>query len=93
MKKLKQAPGIVVEEMDDEILLYRPSTHKAIHLNGTAAVIWKLCDGTRTAKDLVGDLADEFPDAQPKISEEVQEAVDLLLRDGALVEHSSDPSD
>jgi Coenzyme PQQ synthesis protein D (PqqD) len=93
MNKLKQAPGIVVEEMDDEILLYRPSTHKAIHLNGTAAVIWKLCDGTRTTQDLAGCLSAEFPSAQPSIAAEVQETVNLLLRDGVLVEHLSESSD
>ena len=53
MEKLKQAKGFVIEEMDDEILLYKPSLHRAIHLNGSAATIWKLCDGTRTIKDLV----------------------------------------
>lgn len=89
MNRLKQSPGFVIEEMDDEILLYRPSTHKAIHLNGTAAAIWKLCDGTRTAKDLVDCLIAEYPSAQSSVSHEVQEAIDLLLSDGALVEHSS----
>jgi hypothetical protein len=89
---LRQFPGIVVEEMDGEILLYRPSTHKALHLNGTAAVIWKLCDGTRTAKDIVDCLAAEFPDNQSRIAVEVQEAVDQLLRDGALVEQSGEPA-
>ena len=56
MNRLHKFPGVVVEEMGEEILLYRPTTHKAIHLNGTAAAIWKLCDGTRTVKDLVACL-------------------------------------
>ena len=72
--------------MDEEILLYRPSTHKAIHLNGTAAVIWRLCDGTRTVTDLVDCLVAEFPDAKPRIAHDVQEAIDQLLREGALIE-------
>jgi len=92
MDSLKQSPGFVVEEMGDEILLYRPSTHKAIHLNETAAVIWKLCDGTRTVKDLVDCMLAEYPSAQSSIPHEVQQAIEFLLRDGALVEHSSKSS-
>ena len=88
MDRLHKSPGLVVEEMDEEILLYRPSTHKAIHLNGTAAVIWRLCDGTRTVKDLVECLGAEFPTEKSTIALEVQETIDLLLRDGALVERS-----
>jgi coenzyme PQQ biosynthesis protein PqqD len=88
MNRLQKFPGVVVEEMGQEILLYRPTTHKAIHLNGTAAAIWKLCDGTRTVKDLVTCLEAEFPDAKSRIAQDVQAAVDELLRDGALTESS-----
>ena len=92
MYPLKQATGFVLEEMDAEILLYQPSTHKAIHLNETAAVIWKLCDGTRTIKELVECLVAEFPNAKPNIAGEVQEAIDQLLRDGALIEAPAGPA-
>ena len=84
MNRLQKFPGLVVEEMDEEILLYKPSTHEAIHLNGPAAAIWKLCDGTRTVKDIVECLGAEFPTSKSTIALEVQEAIDLLLRDGAL---------
>jgi coenzyme PQQ biosynthesis protein PqqD len=90
MARLNRFPGLVVEEMDEEVLLYRPTTHQAIHLNGTAAAIWKLCDGTRTVKDLVDCLAAEFPDAKSSIAHDVQEAIDQLLRDGALIEQPSE---
>ena len=86
MNRLHKFPGIVVEELGEEILLYRPTTHKAIHLNGTAATIWKLCDGTRSINDLVALLEGTFPDAKPRIAREVQDVVDQLLRDGALTE-------
>jgi hypothetical protein len=89
MNYLRQSEGFIIEEMDDEIVLYQPSTHKAIHLNGTAAVIWKLCDGTRTLQDLVECLVGEYPSAQSSISSEVQEAIALLLREGTLVESAS----
>jgi hypothetical protein len=86
MSRLHRFPGIVVEELGEEVLLYRPTTHKAIHLNGTAATIWKLCDGTRSLNDLVTLLESAFPDAKSRIAREVQDVVDQLLRDGALTE-------
>jgi hypothetical protein len=92
MDRLHKSPGLVVEEMDEEILLYHPSTHKAIHLNGTAAAIWKLCDGTRTVSDLIDCLTAEFPSAKPKIAPEVREAIGRLLRDGALIERPAESS-
>jgi hypothetical protein len=84
MEKLKQSKGFVLEEVDDEILLYKPSLHKAIHLNESAAAIWKLCDGTRNVKDLIDCLMSEYPSAQSTIPFEIQETVELLLREGAL---------
>lgn len=90
MALLKQFPGLVVEEMDEEILLYRPTTHQAIHLNSMAAAIWKLCDGTRTAKDLIDCFLEAYPDSQSSIPHEVQRTIDELLRDGALIEQSSE---
>ena len=90
MYPLTQSTGFVVEEMDEEILLYHPNTHKAIHLNRTAAVIWKLCDGKRTVKELTECLAAEFPSAKLNIAHEVQEAIDQLLHDGALIEQSAE---
>ena len=86
MENLKSAPGFVVEEIDNEFLLYDPSAHKAIHLNETAAAIWKLCDGTRGVSDLIAYFLSEYPCAQSSIASEVQEAVEALLREGALVE-------
>ncbi|MGD9502259.1 MAG: PqqD family protein [Methyloceanibacter sp.] len=89
MNRLHKFPGIVVEELGEELLLYRPTTHKAIHLNGTAAAIFKLCDGTRSLADLVALLEGMFPDAKPRIAGEVRDVVDQLLRDGALTEQPS----
>lgn len=88
MDPLIKSSELIVEDMDGEILLYRPSTHKTTHLNGSAALIWKLCDGTRTVEDVVECLGAEFPNEKSTIAQEVQETIDLLIRDGALVERS-----
>ncbi len=60
----KQAFGFYIEELDGENLLYRLGVHKAIHLNETATLIWKLCDGSRTMQEIMDLLKGEYPDAK-----------------------------
>ena len=87
MNRLCHFPDVIVEEMDDnEILLYSPTTHKAIHLNATAAVIWKLCDGSRNVRDVVDCLGTQFPDAKVGMTNDIKAAIDQLLCDGVLIE-------
>lgn len=47
-----RAEGFVVRELPDEVLVYDLDTHKAVCLNSTAAAVWRLCDGRRTAADI-----------------------------------------
>ena len=84
----KQAFGFFVEEMDGENLLYRLGAHKAIHLNESATVIWKLCDGSRTIQDIINVLKGEYPDSEAAVETDVAEAIELLMREGALLELS-----
>jgi coenzyme PQQ biosynthesis protein PqqD len=86
---LKQSFGYFVEEMDGECLLYRLGAHKAIHLNDSASLIWKLCDGTRSMQDIVALLGQEYPDSSDGLSADVREAVEMLIREGALLEAST----
>lgn len=76
--------GFQLEEMDGETLLYRHSLKKLIYLNESAASIWKLCDGQRSVQDIVALLADAYPEAANTLPVDVDEALELLLREGAL---------
>jgi hypothetical protein len=82
----KQAFGFFVEEMEGENLLYRLGGHKAIHLNDSATVIWKLCDGSRTVQDIVDLLGKEYPGSEAAVAADVREAIELLVSEGALLE-------
>ena len=44
--------GIIVRELDDEILIYDIESNKAHCLNDTAALVWKQCDGQSTAAEI-----------------------------------------
>jgi len=85
----KQAFGFFVEEMEEENLLYRLGSHKAIHLNDSATVIWKLCDGSRTVQEIINVLRTHFPGSEGTIAADVQEAIGVLADEGALLEVSS----
>lgn len=82
----KQMFGFFVEEMEGENLLYRLGAHKAIHLNDTATLIWKLADGSRSVGEIVALLAAQYPDNAPQIAADVNEAIDRLVQEGALLE-------
>ncbi|MBX7171609.1 MAG: PqqD family protein [Pyrinomonadaceae bacterium] len=44
--------NIVVQELENEILIYDLSINKALCLNQTAALVYQLCDGTRTVSEI-----------------------------------------
>ncbi len=48
---------VVQHEIDGEIVLYDPKRNRVHTLNPTAAVIWQLCDGSRTVDQLAEDMA------------------------------------
>jgi hypothetical protein len=41
--------GVISQELDGELLLYVEETHRASSLNASAARVWALCDGKRSA--------------------------------------------
>ncbi len=85
---LEHASNYIWEEMEGQVLLYRVGAHKAVHLNDSAALIWKLCDGSRTLKDVIGVLSDAYPDMQESIAADVRSGARMLLKEGALIRTS-----
>ena len=43
---------LVVQETDDEVLVYDLRSNKASCLNSTAALVWSQCDGTRSLDEI-----------------------------------------
>lgn len=74
--------GVVVRELPEEVLVYDLTTHKAVCLNSTAAQIWRLCNGRRTAADIRDSL--EKPAGANVPEELVWLALEQLGRDGLL---------
>ena len=76
--------GFRVEELDGETLLYFHERKTLVYLNPSAASVWKLCDGLRSTGDIVAMLSEAYPEAANAIGSDVREAIESLVREGAL---------
>lgn len=73
---------IVVQEMNDEVLIYDLQTHKAYCLNKTSALIWQFCDGTKTVADISRALTGKLKHFVPE--DLIWLALDGLKKDNLL---------
>jgi len=71
---LARSSRVLVEELDDETLVYDLDTHKAHCLNRAAALVWRRSDGATS----IGALADMLPEAELPRDEDL---VWLALKD------------
>src|SRR5579864_3203567 len=51
-----RSESLIVEELDEEILVYDQLNARAHCLNGTAARVWRACDGSTSVADLSAQL-------------------------------------
>lgn len=56
-KPTARKSDIVMQEIDGETLIYDLISNKAFNLNHTSAMVWTLCDGTRTAADIAKNMS------------------------------------
>jgi len=84
MQKMPQArrSGLIIQEVDSEILIYDQETNKAHCLNQTAAKVWNYCDGETTVADACGALSHDLE--TPVDEKLVWYAVDQFSKDNLL---------
>jgi hypothetical protein len=78
------ARGVVIEELDDEVCLYRPTDDEVLILNTSAADIWRLADGSSTADEIVELLAAAYQVSTEQIRSDVLSALADLTDRGFL---------
>ena len=61
-RPVARTEGLIVEELDGDLVIYDTERNKAHALNPLAARIWKHCDGERTVTDLAGLFAADTSD-------------------------------
>lgn len=55
-----QADGLEVNEVADGLVVYQAVPERVHYLNNTAAIVFELCDGTRTVDDISVALLGAF---------------------------------
>ena len=92
MEKMPQArrTGLIIQEVDSEILIYDQNTNKAHCLNQTAAKVWKYCDGETSLAEACKALS---CDLDTSVDEKlVWYAVDQFSKDNLLEQGIESPA-
>lgn len=77
----QHSPDCLLEDMDGDLLLYNPSNATTLHLNGPSAIVWELCDGKNSVKDMIDIVKEAYPEQQEQIEDDIVNVVkDLLER-------------
>lgn len=82
--KPKQNPAYRLEALDDEVLLYSQDDTCILYCNPSASLIWQLCDGTRTIREIISLLNAAFPDAAGAVPDDVEVALGEFEQHGAI---------
>ena len=80
----KPVEGFQTQSLDGEIVLLHPVRNIIIHINQTGALIWQLCDCTRTVDEIIELLSAAYPEARDAIAVDVPETIQTLVKQGAL---------
>jgi hypothetical protein len=78
-RPLARTDGVLTETLDGELLVYDLDGDIASHLNRTAALVWRSCDGHHTVAELLTIVVEE-------LGETADEDVVLMALD-SLTEH------
>jgi PqqD family protein of HPr-rel-A system len=75
--KPKARADLAVEDIEGEALIYDERTGDLHHLNPTATIVFSLCDGTATVKEMSGDVSAAFQMPADQVEREIR----ALIRD------------
>jgi hypothetical protein len=81
----KPVANVATEVVAGEVLLYEPRQTRAVYLNPTAALVFGLCDGNRSVRDIMRMITECYPDEAAGISDDVLATIKGLQESGVLV--------
>lgn len=82
--KPKRRTDIVNEIVEDETIIYDPRNHNVHHLNPMAGVIWELCDGGHTPKEIAEEVVSALEADPVQVERDVTKTLEEFQRKGLL---------
>ena len=73
-----------LEQLDNEMVLYHPAETKILYFNQTASLIWQLCDGERSAGEIIRLLSASYPESAGDIANDVQSTLQQFEDQGCI---------
>jgi hypothetical protein len=86
------ARGITVEDLDEEVCLYRSDIDEVLVLNRSAGDIWRIADGDLTLEEIVDRLAHAYHQSSDDMRGDIARVVQTLLDRGYLQSSGSVPA-
>jgi hypothetical protein len=59
-RPLARTEGLLTEDVDGEVLVYDQDREIVCRLNGSAALVWRSCNGERTVDEIATTVAEEL---------------------------------
>jgi PqqD family protein of HPr-rel-A system len=82
--KPRARDDLTVVELDGEAVIYDEVGGDLHHLNSSATIIFALCDGTQTARQISAEIAQAFSLPPQEVEPQVRTVVRDLRRAGLL---------
>jgi hypothetical protein len=82
--KPKVRPGLTYVPVGAEAVIYVPESVELHHLNPSAALVYQLCDGSGTVKELARDIAEELDLPPAETLQQVRRVVTHFRYSGIL---------
>jgi hypothetical protein len=76
--------NLETEVVEGEVLVYNPQQTRAVYLNPTAALVFGLCDGKRSVREIIRVLSECYPDGAASLSDDVLTTINELRESGIL---------
>ena len=83
-------PDYLVEQFDNEVVLFSLNGANVVALNQTAHLVWRLCHENLTVREMTRLLADAYPDQAEEIRADVLAALKTMAEHG-IIELSDGP--
>lgn len=80
-----------LENFDNEILLYSVEKTKAVYLNETAHLIWRLCSENLSVGEMITLLESKYPEQKDTIGNDILLTLQTLKDNGVISFQEDEP--